>query len=396
MVAFIRKLLIFFSLSLSTQAGVITPQQFGARADGIHDDTKAIQSALNCRGKVFLSAGVYRVSGKLMVYSGTQLYGEKGSCIKQTKDAFILYNEHAQVQVAKWDSDISISNITFDGSAVDARSEYTAGIYMCGVRRLTVYNCSLKDIGGDGIYLGRGGKERYCENVRIDNCIFTNCGRNAANPRQSIAVVFAEDVKIADCTMINKRKTSYGVDVEPNKPDEHCSVIVSNCRMKGCGISCGGNKTARRKIIVTNCNIDCSGTENATLVVVKAEAKITGNTIVSNGKQNGITIVTSPSAIVQKNNISESSAGVLITDGSDNVIVQGNRIENCSSGVYVMKSRAIAILSNVLSTRGKGVYVRMESEGTRVERNTIYAESGVDVYTKESANIRVRRNKKKK
>ena len=388
-------LFLLISIIIPTFA-TVTPQQFGAVGDGLHDETEAIQAALNQGGEIKVPAGIYKINGKLVMKSGTTLYGEQGTIIKQAKDAFILFNEHAQEMDAEWDENITIKNLVFDGAGVDAKSEYTAGFYMCGVRNLKVENCTLKNIGGDGIYLGRGGRDRYSEGISINNCTFDNCGRNAANPRQSIAVVFAEDVKIADCTMINKRKTSYGVDVEPNKPDEHCSVIVSNCRMKGCGISCGGNKTARRKIIVTNCNIDCSGTENATLVVVKAEAKITGNTIVSNGKQNGITIVTSPSAIVQKNNISESSAGVLITDGSDNVIVQGNRIENCSSGVYVMKSRAIAILSNVLSTRGKGVYVRMESEGTRVERNTIYVESGVDVYTKESANIRVRRNKKKK
>ena len=370
----------------------VTPQQFGAVADGIHDDTKALQAALDCRGKVFLPSGSYRISGKLAVHSGTRLYGEDGSCIKQTKDAFILYNEHAQVQDAEWDADISISNITFDGSLVDAKSEYTAGIYMCGVRNLTVEACSLKDIGGDGIYLGRGGKDRYCEGIRISNCSFTNCGRNMANPRQSIAVVFAENVRIVNCEMSNKRKLSYAVDVEPNKPDEHCSVVISNCRMTGCGISCGGNKAAKKSITVTRCQIDCRGTENATLAVVCAGAKIVGNTIISNGKQNGITVVTSPSAIVKKNRIRNASAGVLITDNADKVIIKGNDIENCSDGVYVIKSKGLAILSNILRTKGKGVYIRMESEGTRVEKNRIRSETGVNVYSAESVDVRIRRN----
>lgn len=386
-------LLSFLFLSLSLSA-TVTPQQFGALADGIHDDTKAIQEALNLRGKVMFPEGTYLISSKLIVYSGTSLVGEKNVRIKQTKDTFILFNEHAQSPSGIVDNSISVDGLTLDGSAVDAKSEYAAGIYFCGVSNAVIKNCNLKDIGGDGIYLGRGGKDSFCENIRINNCTFNNCGRSAANPRQSIAVVFAEDVRIQNCTMSNTRKTSYAVDVEPNKEDEHCSVVVSGCRMIGCGISSGGHKSTKKSIVVNKCHIDCSNTENATIAVVRTNAKITNNIIIANGKQNGITVVTSPNAVVKKNNIKDASAGVLITDGADNVVIKGNTIENCSSGVYVMKSRGLAILSNILRTKGKGVYVRMESDGTRVEKNKIKTETGMDVYTKESDDVRVRSNKK--
>lgn len=370
--------------------GLVTPQQFGAIADGIHDDTKAVQEALNHRGRVVLD-GTYLISSKLIVYSGTYLFGNK-AIIKQTKDTFIFFNEHAQSAKGLLDNSITIDGLTLDGSMVDAKSEYAAGIYFCGVQNTVIKNCRIINIGGDGIYLGRDGKGNFCSNIRINNCTFTNCGRNAANPRQSIAVVFAEQVRIQNCTMINTRKTSYGVDVEPNRPDEHCSVVVSNCRMIGCGISCGGNESAKKSVVVNKCHIDCSNTENATLAVVRTDAKIIGNTIIANGKQNGITVVTSPSAIVKNNSIRDASAGVLITDGADNVVINGNTIENCSSGVHVIKSRGLAILSNILRTKGKGVYIRMESGGTRVEKNKIRTETGMDVYSKESDNVLVRRN----
>ena len=79
------------------------------------------------------------------------------SCIKQTKDTCILYNEYAQDQDAEWDTDITIKNIVFDGTLVNAKSEYSACIFMCDVCHLKIDGCSVKDIGGDGIYLGRGG-----------------------------------------------------------------------------------------------------------------------------------------------------------------------------------------------------------------------------------------------
>ena len=375
-------------------AKTVTPQQYGALADGVHDDTEAIQTAINQRGEVLFPEGEYLISKKLIVYSGSTLKGNGNAIIRQTKDTFILFNEHAQSLGGEQDQNIIIDGLRLDGSRVNAKSEYAAGMYFCGVRNLTVRGCKFEQIGGDGIYLGRGGKDTHCERVHICNCTFNNCGRNASNPRQSIAVVFAEDVRIQNCTMNNTRKTSYGVDVEPNKPDEHSSVVVSGCRMIGCGISCGGNKSARKTITVSKCHIDCSGSENATLSVVRTNAKITGNTIISNGNQNGITIVTSPSAVVKKNSIRDASAGVLVTDGADNVVIRGNTIVNCSSGVYVIKSRGAAVLSNILKTKGKGVYIRMESSGTRVEKNKIETETGMDVYSKESADVRVRRNKK--
>ncbi len=382
---------LFFFTSFSYAS--ITPQQFGAKADGVHDDTKALQAALDCRGKVFLPPGEYLISGKLIIHSDTQLFGEKGSTIKQTKDSFILYNEHSQVSDADWDCNISIRKIVFNGLLVDAVSEYTAGIYMCGVRNLVVEDCSLIGIGGDGIYLGRGGKDRFCERIRISNCFFKDCGRNATNPRQSIAVVYAEDVRIEKCTMVNNRKQSYAVDVEPNNRDEHCTVSITDCRMIGCGISCGGSKSAKKRIVVNKCYIDCSETENATLSVVRAGAKITGNTIIANGKNNGITIVTSPLAIVKKNSIRDASAGVLIADGADNVVIKSNTIENCSSGVYVIDSKGLAILANILKTKGKGVYIRKESRGTRIERNRIGSLSGIAVDTEQTEDVRIQRNK---
>lgn len=391
-----RQLILLISVFILvniTMIAKVTPQQFGARGDGIRDDTEAIQMALNCGGNVFIPAGVYKISGKLAIKSDTALSGESGSCIKQTKDAFFLYNEHSQVPEAEYDCNITIKDLIFDGSAVEARSEYTAGIRMCGVKNLVVENCILNDIGGDGIYLGRGGTDRNCKCVKIKNCVFNNCGRNIANPRQSIAIVFAEDVCITTCTMSSRRKSSYGVDVEPNKPDEYCSVSVMNCRMIGCGISCGGNKSAEKSIVIRKCHIDCSDTENATLSVVRSAAKIIGNTIISNGKQNGINVVTSPSAIVKKNIIRDASAGIHITDGADNVIIGGNTIENCSNGVYVMKSRGLAIISNILRVKGKGVYIRKESNGARVERNSIGVETGVTVYSAETEDVRVRNNR---
>jgi hypothetical protein len=63
--------------------GAVNAQQFGAKADGKHDDTAAIQKALNYakdHGPIcFLPAGHYRIEGVLIIPGGVTLTGAGGS-----------------------------------------------------------------------------------------------------------------------------------------------------------------------------------------------------------------------------------------------------------------------------------------------------------------------------
>ena len=361
----------------------VTPQQFGAKGDGINDDTKAIQTALNKGGEIQFPAGVYLISGKISVPSNTSIIGQDGAIIKQTKDRFIFYNKNAQIPEADWDTDITIKGITFDASAVDAKSEYCAGLFMCGIRNLHVEDCRFIDIGGDGIYLGRGGDSRNCENVSILNSTFVNCGRNAANPRQSVAVVNATGVLVQGCTMENTRYLSFAVDLEPNKADEKCEVRIIDCIMKGCGIVCGGKAAAKKEMYVSGCSIDCSETQNAPISVTRSKATIVGNTIISNKKQNGITVLSAPDVV----------AGILLTDRAHNVTVRKNQIRDSSHGIYVMKESTGSIIEeNVMAgIKKNGVYIRLNSGDARIMYNDIES-GGFDIYAVESDNLLVSRN----
>jgi len=49
---------------------------FGARGDGVTDDTDAIQAALDASYNVFIPAGTYMISHSLIVRSKTHLRGE--------------------------------------------------------------------------------------------------------------------------------------------------------------------------------------------------------------------------------------------------------------------------------------------------------------------------------
>ncbi len=56
---------------------VVTPEQFGVKADGVADDTDALQQALNqgARGLVLIPEGRYRLTKTLYVTTGTRVFG---------------------------------------------------------------------------------------------------------------------------------------------------------------------------------------------------------------------------------------------------------------------------------------------------------------------------------
>jgi hypothetical protein len=66
----------------SMQVFNVRDPAFGARGDGVADDTVAIQKAIDAaqptHGVVFIPAGTYRVSRSLRAYNGTQIRGETG------------------------------------------------------------------------------------------------------------------------------------------------------------------------------------------------------------------------------------------------------------------------------------------------------------------------------
>lgn len=54
---------------------IATPQMFGAMADGTHDDTEAIQKALDTANNIFFPNGIYMISYPLIARSNCHIYG---------------------------------------------------------------------------------------------------------------------------------------------------------------------------------------------------------------------------------------------------------------------------------------------------------------------------------
>ena len=63
-------------------AGAVNVKTYGATGDGVHDDTQAIQNAINAQTVLVLTKGTYIINSTLNLRSGVSIYGSDGATIQ--------------------------------------------------------------------------------------------------------------------------------------------------------------------------------------------------------------------------------------------------------------------------------------------------------------------------
>jgi hypothetical protein len=209
---------------------VISVKDTGAYGDGVHDDTAAIQAAINALpstgGTVYVPAGTYLVdtTRKINLRSLMLLSMDPNAILKaktsSVKRAYILYsNDKTDVEIAggqllgERDTHVYASGTT---------DEWNHGIQLIGGGRITVRDLRVSKCTGDGICIGGGAKD-----VVIENVVST------ANRRQGLSITYCSGIKVYDSEFSYSQGTSpeCGIDIEPD-PGSTCSdVWISNCRL---------------------------------------------------------------------------------------------------------------------------------------------------------------------
>ena len=109
------------------------------------------------------------------------------------------------------------------------KAEWRHCLNLSGCTNLQVIGLTLRESGGDGIYLGAGAAGA-CRDIVIRGV--TSDG----NYRQGISVISAENLLIEDCVLSNTRGTppEAGIDFEPNNPgDRLVNIVMRNCLSTG-------------------------------------------------------------------------------------------------------------------------------------------------------------------
>jgi hypothetical protein len=108
------------------------------------------------------------------------------------------------------------------------RAEWRMTLSLRGVSNVKVYGVTLRDSGGDGIYVA-GGAQKYSRNIHIKD---VDCDNHY---RQGISVISVDGLLVENSVFRNTWGTppSAGVDIEPDSPAERVrDLVFRNCRFE--------------------------------------------------------------------------------------------------------------------------------------------------------------------
>ena len=292
------------ALKLKAIKDYVTPEMFGAKGDGITDDTQSLVAMLNSGAKNICLKNKYLIDTNefIITTDGTHIFGG-GTLL--AKDVGAIGNYYLLTIDA---SDVFIENITCDyqieGQSVTTGQEWGHCFALGNLENLTkenvlVKNCKAIGANGDGF------------SVRLKNCTLINC--SADRCRRNGFTVVSEQSRIIDCKAINTAGTlpEAGLDIEPDTDkDVTCDIqnfYSQNNNMAALTIS--GHNLHEKKwninidnLISINDGVSATSTENYTSILnieggqlTSGEFNVKADAFIVNPSRNPIRFVLSNS-----------------------------------------------------------------------------------------------------
>lgn len=361
----------------------INVKDFGARGDGISDDTVAIKAAIASiaktkGGSLYFPHGEYLIDQPLLFADLPRItvFGDGKIILKSGSNnvKIMTFYNCSNVLVYGMQIDGNRANqtkiTTGDGKDV---SENCPGILFEHVTKGTIRNCTLINQQGDGIqvdvlyYDQINVSGRESTDIKIINNSIDTVGRNGISlVHINGAEVYGNKIMNAD----NFSSTlSVGIDIEPNptygynaKNIRIFDNDISNCKSGGIQVLQASGSIVSN-IEVSNNRIYSTGKAVGGGIILLHCLTATNNIVVSDNKiwntLVGISYDNSNNIKILGNTISEigyvtPATGFGISSNinypdvtADNVIIEGNIIENTgNSGIYLTRSNNTLIANN--------------------------------------------------
>lgn len=244
----------------------VTPQMYGAKADGVTDDTAAIQAALDASAYVYIPDGTYMVdavSGGILPHSNQTIVLSERATLKAITNASKSYSV---VKIAEVDNvSISGGKIEGDNATHDTSSGGDAGygIFISAATRVTVEGMEISDCWGDCImikYIAVQGEDGTYTGTQAEEITIQRC-RLHGGRRQGISVVSGIGVTIRDCEIydITEMSPKSGIDVEPDWVGLADDVVIDGCYIHdtdGASVIVSGADDRTNRVKVLNGNLD--------------------------------------------------------------------------------------------------------------------------------------------
>lgn len=216
-------------------ATVLNVRNYGAAGDGVHDDTAAIQAAINALpadgGTIYVPSGTYMIDAVRSLRPRSQTHLQLAAdarlvALPNAVDRSYIVNAYKV-------NDVEISGGQMIGERdqhLGTTGEWGHAIMVRGCKRVTVRDIRLSRCWGDGLSIG--GAAATTGTIPSEDIVVANIV-STGNRRQAITVGRSRGVKIYDSELsyTGGIKPSCGIDIEPD-PDSTSStsgVRIENC-----------------------------------------------------------------------------------------------------------------------------------------------------------------------
>ena len=174
-----------------------------------------------------------RSNQEIILEDGVEVISKKGA-FKSIFDCLFKAVRCENLKITGTNARLIMNKNDYHNRTLYKKSEWRHGISLLSCKNVLIKGITIKDTGGDAIYIGSAGvPPNYCQNIRIENVICDN------NNRQGISVISVENLLVKDSKLINTNGTApmAGIDFEPN----HMNQRLVNCIIENCEIIGNGN-----------------------------------------------------------------------------------------------------------------------------------------------------------
>ncbi len=199
------------------------------------DATAALQKAIDSEaGQVIVSRKEtpwllhspikLRSNQKLLFMPGTIVLAAPDK-FKGKNDSLFKADKCENLTISGYGAVLEMRKSDYQDPAKYTKSEWRNGISMLDCNNITIEGITIRNTGGDGIYLGAG-DNGVCKDIKLIDLVCYG------NHRQGISVISAENLLLERCTLLNTDGTDpmAGIDFEPNRPGQRLvNIVMRNC-----------------------------------------------------------------------------------------------------------------------------------------------------------------------
>lgn len=332
-------------------------KDFGARGDGVTDDTAAIQAAIDSvasGGTIVVPEGTYMID---VVGEGPpELCRDGCGGIELYSNQTLELDPEASLQVIPCSSDYKLVRIEGrhdvtirGGSLIGDRAQHEHlmgedghghGVVVLGSEHVVIEDLVARDFWGDGFYVG----PIDAMLVPSHDVEFRRCTADA-NRRQGMSVTHASHITIEDCQFSNTQGVApeAGIDLEPDAPQYVHDVLIRNTTFVNntYGVLMVAAAAEIEDVLVVGSVLSDNRTAGIAMLGTPDKNLIYRNAIARNGV--GITLEGAHDNRIEDSVIeSSASDGIRLTDASRNIISGNSLVANGANGVHIATSTSVA------------------------------------------------------